>query len=199
MPAVTRTELFDPKQRIYCRGRKMMDLIEHVKSGNIEVFEELFHRYKNMVYKTAYLITGNGEEAEDVVQEVFSKVFHKASTFQSEKGSIGTWLHRITVNECNSVCRKNRPTSSLDGIDLKATDLDVLIEIVIEEERREVWQALRSLDEQLRLVLVLRYYQELSYEEIAERADIPLGTVKSRINRGLNSLRKGFERREVEP
>ena len=176
-----------------------MDLIDHIKSGDTEACEALFQTHKNMVYKIAYLMTGSSEEAEDVVQEVFIKAFRKAATFQPERGSVEAWLHGITVNQCNSGHRKNCPTTPLDGIVLKATDPDALLKVVIEEERQEVWQALKSLDEGFRLVLVLRYYEELSYEEIAARAGIPLGTVRSRISRGLNHLRKVIKQKGVKP
>lgn len=173
-----------------------MGLIEQIQKGNKEAFEAFFFQYKDMVFKTAYLITGNGEEAEDVVQEVFTKVYRKAHTIQ-EGGNIKAWLRRTTVNECINKHRKGRPASPLDGTLLKE-DPDLLLRIIADEERKKVNEALRSLKEKYRVVLVLRHYQELSYEEIAKTLEIPLGTVKSRINKAINSLRKELKKRGVD-
>lgn len=176
-------------------GEIRMELIKQVQRGDKEAFEALFYQYKDTVYNTAYLIMGNSEDAEDIVQEVFVKVYSKASTFQAGRGSIDAWLHRITVNQCIDERRKKRPVSSHNEIELRGTDSDILLKSIIEEERREVWEALKSLDKKHRLVLVLRYYEELPYEEIAERLSIPLGTVKSRINKALGTLRKKLKRK----
>ena len=145
-----------------------MDLIRRSLAGDEGAFSELFHQYKNLVYKTAYLILDNPNDAEDVLQEVFVQVHKSLSTYQPSKGAFSTWLYRITINH----------TSLLESQ-------------LAEEEATQ--QALGQLSEKLRTVLILRYYWELSYAEIVQILDIPVGTVKSRLNLALKTLHKKLE------
>jgi len=95
-----------------------MDLIQRSQSGDEQAFAALFHQYKNLVYKTAYLILGDAHEAEDVLQEVFIKVYRSLHTFQPKKGAFTTWLYRITINHCLNRRRKRHLSfSSLDDPD----------------------------------------------------------------------------------
>ena len=169
-------------------------LIRRSQAGDEDAFAELFHKYKNLVYKTAYLMLGSTEDAEDALQEIFVRVYRSLSTFQPSKGSFTTWLYRITVNHCLNRRRKRRlftlpldrvsPTSSTEHTSSPESQL---------AEEETIQQALAQLSEKLRAVVILRYYQELSYAEIAQILDIPVGTVKSRLNSALRILRKELE------
>ena len=164
-----------------------MDLIHRCQVGDEQAFAALFHKYKNLVYKTAYLMLGDAYEAEDVLQEVFVQVCKSLNVYDPEKGAFTTWLHRITVNRCLNWRRKRRPSLSLDRVHISLPSPEGRM------EEKAVWQAVRGLSEKLRAVVVLRYYWELSYAEIAQILDIPLGTVKSRLNLALKTLRKDLE------
>jgi len=87
----------------------MPDLIEQWHSGDADAFEALFRQYEKLVSRTAYLITGDTEEAKDVMQEVFVSVWKWRHTFNPRKGKFTTWLHRITVNQCSKKHRKKQP------------------------------------------------------------------------------------------
>ena len=173
----------------------MSDLLEQLQSGDAAAFESLFNRYEKLVYKTAYLITGDREEAKDVMQEVFVAVWKWRHTFNPEKGKFTTWLHRITVNECSKKRKKRRVAFlSLEGEEKKGycpNDPRELPEemMISKEEYVRLMKALSSLDTKHRSVLVLRFFNELSYEEIAGVVGISLGTVKSRIHYALKTLR----------
>lgn len=171
-----------------------MDLIRRSQAGDEEAFAALFHKYKNLVYKTAYLMLGNADEAEDALQEVFVQMYESLSTFQPSKGAFTTWLHRITVNHCLNRRRKRRLfTLSLDEV--SPTSLaghSPSPESRLAEEET-VQQALNRLSEKQRTVAILRYHWELSYAEIAQILDVPVGTVKSRLNLALKTLRKELE------
>ncbi len=159
------------------------------QSGDMAAFESLFRQYQRLVFKTAYLISGSREEAEDVLQEVFVSVWRARQTFNPQKGKLTTWLHRITVNKCVERQRKKKVTQvSLEGLDLPMTQVsdDVLVS---RQEYDRLIKAMNSLDTKHRAVLVLRYFNDLSYEEIAQTVGIPLGTVKSRMNQALKLLR----------
>jgi len=163
------------------------------QSGDAGDFECLFRQYERLVFKTAYLITGTKEEAEDILQEVFVSVWKSRQTFDPSKGKLTTWLHRITVNKCMERRRKKKLVSvSLEGLDLpeaQTTD-DVLVS---KQEYERLIEAMNSLDTKYRVVLILRYFDDLSYEEIAQAVSIPLGTVKSRLNQALKLLRGQFD------
>ncbi|MCS7248782.1 MAG: RNA polymerase sigma factor [Anaerolineales bacterium] len=153
-----------------------------------EAFEALFHRYKNLVYRLAFLILEDREEAEDALQEVFLQVYRALNTYDPSKGAFTTWLHQITVNHCLNRKRKRRFLSvSLDRlVELFSPPQDSAFHKAEEEE--ELQQALAQLNERLRMVLILRYFSELSYEEISQILQIPVGTVKSRLARALKAL-----------
>jgi len=163
------------------------------QSGDAAAFEALFQQYKNLVYKNAYLITGSREEAEDVLQEVFVSVWRSRLTFNSNKGKITTWLYRITVNKCLEKQRKKKLACvSLEQVDLPQTQSSDEV-LVNRQEYERLIEAMNSLDTKHRAALVLRYFNDLSYEEIAQTAGVPLGTVKSRINQALKLLRGQFD------
>ena len=175
----------------------MSDLIEKWQSGDMSAFEALFQQYRGLVFKTAYLMTGSREEAEDILQEVFVSVWKSRHTFSPMKGKLTTWLYRITVNQ-SSKHRKKQPVllsldeARADGFHLPETTSSELPDeaLVSKWEYERLIKAVNSLDSKHRPVLVLRYFDDLSYSEIAQVLDIPLGTVKSRINHALKFLRE---------
>lgn len=171
----------------------LTNLVCRCQAGDEEAFAALFHQYKNLIYRTAYLILDNAEEAEDVLQEAFLQVYRSLSTFQPSKGAFTTWLYRITVNCCLSRRRKphlsvipldDMPSASLAGPQSSQDSLEM---------EEAVRLALRRLSKKLRAVVILRYYLELPYAEIAQVLDIPMGTVKSRLDLALKALRRELE------
>ena len=171
-----------------------------------EEFEALFHRYKNMVFKLAYLTLGDVQEAEDVMQEVFIKVYRSKNSFSPEKGKFNSWLHRVTINQSISWRRrKSLSSSSLERLEEEGGDLpedspQLPEELLIkQEESKMIQEAMIFLDRKHRAILAMRYYDNLSYEDIARILETPLGTVKSRINRAIEALRKGLVGKEVAP
>ena len=171
-----------------------LTLIRRSQAGDEVAFAALFHEYKNLVYKTAYLMLGSADDAEDALQEVFIQVHRSLSTFQSSKGAFTTWLHRITVNHCLNRQRKRRlSVLSLDAVSpLSLTRHSPSFESRLAEEEA-VQQTLSRLSEKQRAVVILRYYWDLSYAEMSQILDIPVGTVKSRLNLALKTLRKKLE------
>ena len=173
----------------------MPDSIEKWQAGEISAFEALFRQYEKLVYRTAFLITGSREASEDVLQEVFISVWRSRHTYDPNKGKLTTWLHRITVNEC---LRKKRAgisvTVSIEGKGVDPPDMkresrpDEISITRIEYDR--LLRAMSALDTRHRSVLVLRYFNDLSYREIADALEIPLGTVKSRLNQSLKYLKE---------
>jgi RNA polymerase sigma-70 factor (ECF subfamily) len=125
-------------------------------------------------------------------------------TFDAAKGKLTTWLYRITINQCRSRHRKKQPAIlSLEetrdrGFDLPETRSSELAEesLMLEEEYKKLVGAMGSLDGKHRSVLILRYFSDLSYDEIAQVLGIPLGTVKSRLNQAVRTLREEVKKEE---
>lgn len=163
------------------------------QTGDIASFETLFRQYGQVVFKNAYLITGRREDAEDVLQEVFTSVWKSRHTFDPAKGKLSTWLHRITVNECMKKGRKEAPLSfHLDDIDVADSRADTEERVLAQMDYERLIAAMERLDGRHRAVLVLRYFNDLSYDEVARAVGVPVGTVKSRINHALKALRRTF-------
>ena len=170
-----------------------MDLITRSQAGDETAFAGLFAQYKNLVYKTAYLMLDEPQEAEDALQEVFLRVHRSLPSYQPAKGAFTTWLYRITVNHCINRRRGQR---------LRFLSLDQVRPAQLPRqpsperawgERDAVARAIRRLSDRLRAVVVLRYYADMSYAEIAQTLEIPLGTVKSRLHAALGALRADLE------
>ena len=169
-----------------------MDLIQQWQSGAPEAFEALFHRYKDMVFRTALLMVGNECQAEDRLQEVFVKVYKSKDKFKGDESGFRQWLYRITINICiDSHRREAMSFSSLEEMGEEGFEPAEMGSAYAKfEEKDAIWKAMKSLDGKHRLVLILRYFHELPYGEIAQILDIPVGTVKSRLNTAIKTLRR---------
>ena len=170
----------------------LINLIQRSKAGDQIAFGEIFEQYKNLVYKTAYLLLNNPHEAEDALQEIFVKIYHSLDTFQPSKGAFSTWLHRITVNHCLNQRRKSSlAPDALEEPRLASPSFHTLEDQFANEQA--VQQALNHLSAKLRAVIVLRYFHELAYAEIAQILEIPLGTVQSRLNQGMKEIKHALQ------
>jgi len=164
-------------------------------------FAELFEAYKDRVFNLAGRLLSNPADAEDVSQEAFVTVFRKIHEFRFSS-RFYTWLYRVVFNLCIDQRRKGTggtppPAGGGDGDALLASVKDSEpgpVQQVVDEDnrRRTVERALRRLSEPLRVVVVLRYMEDLAYEEIAEVLGISLGTVKSRLSRAHQFLQETF-------
>lgn len=172
-----------------------MDDILHIRkclAGHREDFEPLVSKYKNLVYGIALNVLSNKNEAADVVQEVFLKVWANLSRYDPQYG-FKTWIARITVNHSINVNNKSRNAASAswddDEIENISTDQGIPEDEVLSGEKREsVRSAVESLPEMYRLVVTLFHQQSLSYEEICQVTGYPLSIVKNRLYRARKML-----------
>lgn len=172
--------------------------IRLAQSGDRDAFAWLLERYEKQVYHQCLRMVGNSEDAADLTQEAFLKVWQGLPTFQGDS-SFSTWLFRLTGNVCIDFIRrekKRRGDVSLDeeerDFSAALTDPSPTPQRALEEKElhRAVCKGLEQLSEEHRQVLVLREINGLSYEEIAHILDLSAGTVKSRIARARLSLAK---------
>lgn len=187
-------------------------LLEGLKKGSQEAYEILIQRFQQPVYNLAARLLNDPNEACDVVQEVFLKVFRKVGSFRGDS-TLKTWIYRIAVNQAYNhqrwFSRHRRQEVGLDGEEDPFSSLSRRIpdrspspyDYAVEHEQHAMIEAaLARLSPSYRAAVILRDIEELSYEEIAEILQVALGTVKSRILRGREALRKDLaDRLEPEP
>lgn len=173
------------------------DLIKKIQSGDRNSFNELVGLYQTRVIHIAYGVLSDYEDACDVAQEVFIKIYRSCGNFRNEC-TVSTWIYRITKNTCFDFLRKRKEKIiSLDDEhnDTQKNEIEDFSHSPEEiseknETRRIILKAISELDENCRLILTMFDIEGLSYEEISAVLKIPIGTVKSRLNRARTKLRK---------
>lgn len=172
-------------------------LVELVlESGNLNAFEVLVKRYQKQVYSLAYRLTNSREDAEEMAQEVFLRVFQMLERYDQER-QFFAWMYKIALNTCYTFLRKNNSAeeTSLENVIEFSTLVpsgEDGVEAYLEkkEESELVQKALSELPEKYRVPLVLHYLRDLSYREIAKYMEVPVTTVETRIYRGKMLLAK---------
>jgi RNA polymerase sigma-70 factor (ECF subfamily) len=162
--------------------------ISDCQMGKTESYRILVERYKTRAYYAALMFTGNREDALDISQEAFFRAFKSIKSFEKGK-NFYTWLYRIVRNLCINHFHRIKKRSTVFSDVENRTGLEMTIpaisrpdEIFEEHELRDVvWKALNSLSEKDREILLLKEFNELSYKEISETLDIPIGSVMSRL------------------
>jgi len=173
------------------------DLLARLASGTDEAaLSQLYDRYQALMYGLAMRITNDAALAQDAVQEAFVGVWRNASRYQRERSSARTWLLSIVHHRAIDAIRRRRPAGPLpewDEVHEALTAPDVWPEIARAADAAAVRTALDGLPPAQREAIELAYFAGLSQSEIAERGNIPLGTVKSRVRLGLVALRRALE------
>ena len=175
-------------------------LVEAFQAGDLASFDLLVLRWERKVQGTVYRVLGTEEDARDVTQEAFLKAFRSLHAFKGE-ARFSSWLYQIALNLCRDRLRRKRGKAfvSLDNVEEEGglpaqpglSPYDLAERSAL---RGLVREALGELPDEQREVIVLKEYQELTFVEIAEILDVPLSTVKTRLYRGLVSLRGRLER-----
>lgn len=166
-------------------------LIKRFNEGEKEVFRILINRHKEKVRNIVFITLSEIDAIDDISQEVFITVFKNLKNFRYES-QFTTWLYRITINKCKDYLRKKRVRRIFSSVDedynYRSTEIDENNDV-----RMIVRKAIDKLPDKLRIPMILRDIEGLSYQEISESLELDLGTVKSRIFRARESLRKNLE------
>lgn len=156
-------------------------------------WEEIIRRFRRRVFGIAYKFTGRYEESQDLTQEIFLRVFKSLDKFDAS-ADFGTWLYSVSRNHCIDHYRSGRREREhlvrheLSLEDFASKRFDPHRDIEVQDKRKLLLQGLSNLPEKLREAVILRDIQELTYQEIVDKLELPEGTVKSRINRGRLEL-----------
>ena len=179
------------------------ELMQRIKEGDMRAFDVLVRRWECRLFNLIYKIVGDFETAEDVRQEVFLRVYQSSKRYRPQ-GQFKTWLYRIAINcSINELRKRQRrqtlPLATAYGHnDIEEHSAENVLpdpspgpdDIVQRKEMAgHIQDALRRLPDKQRLVVILRHYDGLKFQEIASLLDCPLGTVKSRMRHGLEQLR----------
>ena len=177
-------------------------LIRRVQNGDHEAFAQLIKTHEINVYHLCFRMSGNREDALDLSQETFLKAWRGIGFYKFES-AFSTWLYRLTQNVCIDFLRrqKRRPTTSLTaGEDDEEVEWEIAdsapspeTQVLDQERSRAVAQAMEKLEDEFRMVLLLRVVEDRPYEEIAEIMNLKVGTVKSRLARARLKLKKLLE------
>ncbi|MDG5472784.1 sigma-70 family RNA polymerase sigma factor [Jeotgalibacillus sp. ET6] len=169
-----------------------IDLYERMVSGDQKAFENLYMKYEKLIYSFAYRMTQNHSSAEEVVQEVFLKLWKKHAQYLEEKGKFSSWLLTITRNASMDLLSRQTKHQHAEFEEHDSlTDTALHIEGVIEkkEQSNTVHTAIAQLNEEQQTVIRLCYLNGMSHEKISSDTGVPLGTVKSRIRLALKHLK----------
>jgi RNA polymerase sigma-70 factor (ECF subfamily) len=188
--------------------RADLKLIRRCKRGEEAAFQEVLQRYRSAVYNLCWRMTRNDEDARDLSQEVFIKVFSLLDRYD-EQYAFSSWLFRIATNHCIDHLRRQRLRflsverdggSDDEEAEMQIPDAGPEPDVVL--QRREALEKLEEVIAELpphyRVITLLRHDQQLSYEEIAETLQLPLGTVKARIHRARNMIQQLLAARKYE-
>jgi len=182
-------------------------LVRLAKSGDRGAFADLVELYKDKIYHLAYRMLGNRQEAEDIVQETFLRVFRNLERYD-ETLKFSTWIYRIGTNLSIDRLRRRRAAFSLDaetaadgdGQDwhgvLASDDLSPEGQVLLSETQRRIRKAIDELPEKYKSVVILKYLHDMSLQEIGDILGMPVTTVKTRVHRGREFLRRKLELEE---
>lgn len=170
--------------------------VEQALRGNQAAFADLVTRYQSAVFNMAYRMLGDPTEAEDAAQEVFVRAWNQLHTFQMDR-RFSTWLLSIASHYCIDLLRRRKPTAPLDDVALFVESDEPEPEaIALQGERRDTVKALlNTLPEKYRSVTVLRYYNDLSYDEIARITGLTESAVKTQLHRARRMLAEQLSRK----
>jgi RNA polymerase sigma-70 factor (ECF subfamily) len=179
-----------PQQIPVAQDSDELQLIERAVAGDERAFAELVTRYQTAVYNLAYRMLGDAGEAEDAAQEVFLRIYRRLATYDADH-RFSTWVLSIASHYCIDLLRRKRPwLVPLENISnwMRARTRGPEAAALAVEQQDIVRSLLAKLPEHYRLVLLLRYWHDLGYEEIAQVVDLPVSTIKARLHRARNAL-----------
>ncbi len=171
------------------------ETIALAQAGDVEAFSDIVTLTQHNVFSVAMGVLGNRQEAEDVTQEVYIRIWRTLRSFRGDS-ALSTWLYRVTVNACLNRRRKlgarlaRTDTGDYALLHVPSPAPDPHAIAVAREQRERLWALVDDLPDKYRVAIILFYQQQLSYQEIADVLALPIGTVKAHLNRARKRLAK---------
>lgn len=157
-------------------------LVRKSKKGNNLAFSILIKSYEKDLYKVAIAMTKNDDDALDCIQEAILQAYISIKDLRQDE-YFKTWLIKILINKCNALLKKNKKILNLD---VSITENDK----VEQSEKLELKDSINNLDSDLKIIVILYYYEDMSIKDISESLNIPQGTIKSRLSRARSKLKE---------
>jgi RNA polymerase sigma-70 factor (ECF subfamily) len=174
------------------------NLMYKIQAGDMVAFNKMALKYKDRLMNVIFRMVNSTEEAEDIVQDTFLRVYLHRDSFDFQH-CFSTWIYTIALNLARNELRKRKRFKFLDIFDLQGKESEIAVEPKLPSNLAgAIEKALATLPEKYKMAFVLRDVQELAYDEIAKIMNIPLGTVKSRVNRARAMLREKLRPRMEE-
>lgn len=177
------------------------DLMSLAEEGDAEAFAVLYDRHSRAVFSLGYRMMGERQSAEDLVQEVFLKVWRSSGRYRVERGSVRTWIlsivHNRGIDLLRSTASRRRTQDAVEATADKAQPSDAFAETWRNSRREQVREALQTLPPEQLKILELAYFSGYTHKEISGLLDLPLGTVKGRMRLGLKKIKEYFDAREL--
>ena len=177
-------------------------IVERALSGDVDAFGEIVNRWERRIFALSYGMLGREEDARDATQETFINAFRNLRNFRGD-AKVSSWLHRIAVNQCITKQRRAKvrgemPLEDENDSDSSSSFASTRESPAVEAEKRQlkfhVRRAINAVPAELKQVVVMKEFEELTFQEIAEFLDLPLSTVKSRLYTALKQLKLRLER-----
>ena len=159
-----------------------VNLVRKSKKGNNSAFSVLIKSYEKDLYKVAIAMTKNEDDALDCIQEAILQAYISIKDLRQDE-YFKTWLIKILINKCNALLKKNKKILNLD---VSITENDK----VEQSEKLELKDSINNLDSDLKIIVILYYYEDMSIKDISESLNIPQGTIKSRLSRARSKLKE---------
>lgn len=178
------------------------DLYEGLQAGDKSCLETLYQKYEKLLYSYAYKMTSNHERSEEVVQDVFLKLWQKKGAYDAGRGKLSTWLISVARNSAIDLSRRKKLDTfeydERDNLDAADDVFNSSVEKAAEKHENQalISKAVDTLNDEQKRIVTLFYFKAYSQSQIANTLDLPLGTVKSRLRLALGHLRKNIEPRE---
>lgn len=177
------------------------DLISLVSDEDPEAFAALYDRHSRAAYSLGYRIMGQRQASEDLVQEVFLKVWRSAGSYRAERGSVRTWIlsivHHRGIDQIRATASRQRTKDRFEASAQKSQPSEAFTETWRNSQRDQVREALKTLPSDQLKILELAYFSGYTHVEIAELLELPLGTVKGRMRLGLKKIKNYFDSRDM--
>lgn len=175
---------------------RLQTLLAATARKDEQAFAKLYSLVSANLYAVAIRIVRSESAAQDALQDAFVQIWHRAIDYHQHKGSPMAWMASIVRYRALDILRKQKPTVDVEAIDLEqvSTELDPLGKVLESDSAQLLWDCLQALAAPQRRTILLAFYDGLTHDELADRTSTPLGTVKSWIRRGLQSIKRCLER-----
>lgn len=172
-----------------------LEWIAAVRAGDQQAYAQIINKYKNPLYATILRMTKHPQDAQDLVQEAFIKVYKQLDKYEA-KGSFSSWFYRVAINHCMDAFRTKQYQMKPVEVDEEQVVNPTHPEIIFmkKEQQRQLERLLQTLPDDERMIILLRYNNELSYEEIAEMMEVPISTVRNKLHRAKKKMRETVKR-----